>query len=64
MLGGVVDLAEWRGVHKCEQRAVSSEEGWRLYRAFRRIPDAKRREEIIALVERSAPKSPDWPSVG
>ena len=54
MSGGVVDLAEWRGVDNCAQRAVTSEEGRRLYEAFRRIPDAKRRE----LVERSASKSP------
>jgi hypothetical protein len=60
----VANLAEWREVQRSDQRAVTSEEGWRLYRAFRRIPDAKRREEIIELVARFAPKSPDWPSAG
>jgi hypothetical protein len=43
---------------------VTSEEGWRLFRAFRRISDCKRREEIIALVEMAASTSPDWPTAG
>jgi hypothetical protein len=62
----VIDLTEWFGrvARKREQRAVTPEEGWRLHRAFRRIADPKRREEIIALVERSSPTSPDLPTAG
>lgn len=46
------------------ERQVTSDEGWRLIRAFRQIRDHKRREEIIALVERSVPASPHWPNAG
>jgi hypothetical protein len=62
----VIDLTEWfgRAARKREQRVVTSEEGWRLLRAFRRISDSERREEIIALVERAASTSPDWPIAG
>ena len=62
----VIDLTEWfgRAPRKREQRVVTSEEGWRLFRAFRRISDCKRREEIIALVEMAASTSPDWPTAG
>lgn len=60
----VVSLTERRITRKREQRSVTSDEGWRLIRAFRQIPDPKRRAEIIALVERSVPASPDWPTAG
>ena len=46
----VINLIE-RRLAIMGERLVTSEEGWRLIRAFRRIPDAKRREQIIALVE-------------
>jgi hypothetical protein len=59
----VVSLTE-RRIGKNEQQAVTSDEGWRLIRAFRQIADPKRRAEIIALVERSVPASPDWPTAG
>jgi hypothetical protein len=56
--GDVVDLTEWFGrVRKRKQCVATPDEGWRLLRAFRRISDQKRREEIIALVERSVPTS-------
>jgi hypothetical protein len=62
----VIDLIEWfgRAPRKREQRVVTPEEGWRLLRAFCRISDHKRREEIIALVERAVPTSPDLPTAG
>ena len=62
----VIDLTEWfgRAPRTRERHVVTSEEGWRLIRAFRRISDCKRREEIIALVERAAATSPDWPTAG
>ena len=56
----VVSLTERRIAR--ERQAVTSDEGWRLIRAFRQIADRKRRAEIIALVERSVPASRDWPT--
>ena len=47
----VVRLTD-RRIGKHEQQAVTSDEGWRLIRAFRQIADAKRRAEIIALVQK------------
>jgi hypothetical protein len=62
----VIDLTEWFGLspRKREQHVVTPDEGWRLLRAFRRISNRKRREEIIALVERAVPTSPNWPTAG
>jgi hypothetical protein len=60
----VVSLTERRIALVRERHAVASDEGWRLIRAFRQIPDPKRRAEIIALVERFVPPSPDWPTAG
>jgi hypothetical protein len=62
----VIDLTEWfrRAPRKRERGVVASEESWRLIRAFRRISDCKRREEIIALVEMMASTLPDWPTAG
>jgi hypothetical protein len=60
----VVSLTEARIARKRKQQPITSDEGWRLIRAFRQIADPKRRAEIIALVERSVPASPDWPTAG
>ena len=57
----VINLIE-RRLARMRERVATSEEGWRLIGAARRIPDAKRRENIIALVEVLASNSPDWPT--